>query len=214
MARSADDRWIRQCQICGEDFRQLRPKQIACSVACRAKLPHNTGGPRTKAGLGLRVCTGCGAEFQPVRGKQLACSAECYRKSPARRAAQDRANDRRRNDPDVSARIREYNRAKELRIRYGMTVAEYEAQLAAQEGVCMICGQPPNPSGVRAASRLHIDHDHATGRNRALICLNCNRGLGYFKDDPDLMRAAAAYIERHLQEDLPDAELDRAVRVP
>ena len=81
--------------------------------------------------------------------------------------------------------------------KYGLTVAEFEAMLAAQDGLCMICGKPPKPDGVRAASRLHIDHDHATGENRDLICLNCNRGLGYFKDDPVLMRAAAEYVERH-----------------
>lgn len=80
-----------------------------------------------------------------------------------------------------------------------MTVEEHDAKLAAQGGVCAICGQPPKPGGVRAASRLHMDHDHKTGRNRDLICNSCNKGIGDFKDDPVLMRAAAAYVERHLQ---------------
>ena len=78
-----------------------------------------------------------------------------------------------------------------------MTIAEYDAKLTAQDGVCAICGNAPDPNGVRASSKLHVDHDHETGHNRDLICNNCNRGLGYFKDDPALMQAAAKYVERH-----------------
>lgn len=246
MPRSSDGRWTRQCAVCGEDFQQKRPAIITCSFKCRAQLPHNTGGPRVKAGLEPRTCTQCGAEFQPTRQKQAFCSPDCYRhsaqiqetrrkanqnrkiidlqprecltcgnefqpvreaqvtcsklcyrKAPEARTYREQYNERRRNDPELSAHVRLYNRTQQLQRRYGMTVEEYETQLAAQGGVCMICGSAPNPDGVRAATRLHIDHDHETGQNRDLICLNCNRGLGYFKDDPARLRAAAEYIERH-----------------
>jgi len=69
--------------------------------------------------------------------------------------------------------------------------------LAAQQGRCAICGDPPDPDGVRAASRLHADHDHTTGMVRELLCVRCNSGVGLFRDDPALLRVAAAYIERH-----------------
>lgn len=246
MPRSNDGRWTRQCQVCGTEYQQRKPSQVTCSVACRAKLPHNTGGRRVKRGLERRACSVCNKEYQPAREKQAFCSAECYQNSPVITETRRRANrnrqridlqpreciscgaefmprreaqvtcsmacyrrspaarehrtqfyERRRNDPDRAARVREYNRAEQLRRRYGMTMEEHDAKLAAQGGVCMICGQPPSPDGVKAASRLHMDHDHETGRNRDLICLNCNRGLGYFKDDPKLLRAAADYIERH-----------------
>lgn len=95
--------------------------------------------------------------------------------------------------------MREYNRKQQL-ARNDWTLELYETALAAQNGKCMVCGQPPKPDGVKAASRLHADHDHQTGRRRDLLCNNCNQGLGYFKDDPVLLRAAADYIERHQKE--------------
>ena len=73
----------------------------------------------------------------------------------------------------------------------------YRAMLAAQGGLCAICGEAPNPDGVRAASRLHVDHDHSTGVVRALLCTRCNQGIGYMRDRPDLLRLAAEYIERY-----------------
>ena len=72
--------------------------------------------------------------------------------------------------------------------RYGITSEEAALMLAAQSGVCAIC---------RAAPAKHVDHDHATGAVRDLLCFNCNGGLGQFKDDPALLRAAARYVEAH-----------------
>lgn len=60
--------------------------------------------------------------------------------------------------------------------------------LAAQGGLCAVCQE---------ALAVHVDHDHATGAVRDLLCFNCNGGLGQFRDDPELLRAAAAYVERH-----------------
>ena len=58
----------------------------------------------------------------------------------------------------------------------------------AQGGLCAIC---------RTAPAAHVDHDHDTGEVRELLCFNCNGGLGQFKDDPEVLRAAARYVERH-----------------
>lgn len=84
--------------------------------------------------------------------------------------------------------------------KYGLTVEDYDRMLAEQSGRCALCGKPPNPNGVRAASKLHADHCHNSGRSRALLCLNCNHGLGCFDDDPDLLERAAAYIRHHQKE--------------
>jgi len=90
-----------------------------------------------------------------------------------------------------------YRRDANLQRQYGISEADYDAMLVAQNGVCKLCGKPPKEGGKLAASRLHVDHDHESGRVRDLLCNNCNRGLGFFVENPALMRAAADYLEHH-----------------
>jgi hypothetical protein len=75
-----------------------------------------------------------------------------------------------------------------LRRRYGITAEEADLMLESQGGACAIC---------RSAPADHVDHDHETGSVRALLCFNCNGGLGQFRDDPAVLRAAADYVEEH-----------------
>lgn len=93
---------------------------------------------------------------------------------------------------------REDNLRSLLRSRYGITFEDYQEMLAAQDGRCAICRDEPDPNGVKATSRLHVDHCHATGRVRQLLCSRCNQGLGYFRDRPDLLEVAATYLRNHL----------------
>lgn len=110
-----------------------------------------------------------------------------------RRLNQERKNAARlvSTNPDQ----RERNLRSQVR-RYGITLEQYEAMLAEQNGLCLICGNPPDPNGVKAASRLHVDHDATTGRVRGLLCNRCNPGIGYFMHDTTRLRAAIAYLER------------------
>src|SRR3954454_6352124 len=80
------------------------------------------------------------------------------------------------------------SRTYHLKRRYGITAEDADAMLEAQNGLCAICGSAP---------AAHVDHDHETGAVRALLCFNCNGGLGQFKDDPRVLRAAAEYVEEH-----------------
>lgn len=75
------------------------------------------------------------------------------------------------------------------RRRYGITLAQYSVMLREQDGSCLICDD------VDIDRRLHVDHDHATGAVRGLLCGRCNVGLGCFRDDPKLLRLAATYLE-------------------
>lgn len=59
---------------------------------------------------------------------------------------------------------------------------------------CQLCGTANEFAGGRFGI-LHIDHDHATGRVRGVLCANCNTSLGLMKDDPSLLRRAADYLE-------------------
>ena len=78
-----------------------------------------------------------------------------------------------------------------LKRRYGITGDEAAAMLAAQGGLCAICRERPAD---------HVDHDHLSGRVRALLCFNCNGGLGQFRDDRELLLAAVEYLDRHERE--------------
>lgn len=210
MPRSREDKHQAVCvrEGCGKQFFQRRPGQEYCSQACANKALPGTGGRKPTAGLTGRTCanTECGKEFQPYRDYQVTCSRKCYARLPATRdrnnAARrtddyrERKNEWRRTDERQVERTRRDNRGRQL-ARYGLTIEDYDRMLAEQGGACMICGKPPNPDGVKAASKLHADHDHATGQHRDLLCLSCNNGIGYFYDDPVLLRAAAEYIERH-----------------
>lgn len=81
--------------------------------------------------------------------------------------------------------------------QYGMTEEDFDRRLINQGNSCEICGG--GPKGNRWG-RFCVDHDHNTGKVRGIICGTCNLGLGRFQDDPQLLRAAAGYLERALEE--------------
>ncbi len=88
-------------------------------------------------------------------------------------------------------------RDKSLRTAFGIGMVEYETMLAAQGGVCASCKKPEKDTHYGRLRWLAVDHCHATGVIRGLLCGNCNKGLGHFNDDPALLDAAAAYLRRH-----------------
>ena len=90
-----------------------------------------------------------------------------------------------------------------LRDSYGITPEEYQSRLDAQGGSCAICGTT-SPGGKWA--RMHVDHDHATGRIRGLLCTNCNRGIGYLSDNPERLERAASYLRNSATKMIPPRE--------
>lgn len=98
---------------------------------------------------------------------------------------------------------KEAERAARLLRLYGITPERYDAMLTAQGGHCAIClATEPGGKGT-----WHVDHKHADGFKRlppeekrksvrGLLCNDCNHGIGKLKDSPELLRAAAAYLER------------------
>lgn len=79
--------------------------------------------------------------------------------------------------------------------QYGLTLEDYERMLDQQGGVCAICGTSDPRHG--RSRRFCVDHDHSTGRVRALLCANCNKALGLLADDPDRVRSAERYLRLH-----------------
>ena len=190
MSRQQVGLTARDCEICGTSYVPYRSYQRACSRNCREKLPVTNDAPHAR--LRDFVCGLCGVTFSKVStsGKNKFCD-DCQPQAVA--ARMERKNSVRRVDVDPRAKSR--NRASLLKSRYQMTVEQHAGMVNEQGNRCAICGEPPKVDGVRAASRLHIDHDHTSGRVRGLLCNHCNRGIGAFRDRPELLDAASAYLK-------------------
>jgi hypothetical protein len=127
-----------------------------------------------------------------VGAEVLRCRV-CLKKKPAEAFALDAYSKTGRQSRCKECRSRHYQKNKKAardyayRARYGLTVDEYEALVAKQHGLCALCHKPSN--GKRWAGVLHVDHDHATGKVRGLLCQRCNTALGYFEDEHLVDRA-------------------------
>ena len=126
-----------------------------------------------------------------------------YKRSPEWQKAH---NDRRRKRYAEDAAFREQCKASARRrdprarrngrllASFGISADEYDAMLAGQGGRCAICG---SAVGDKWNRRLAVDHCHATGKVRGILCTNCNQGIGKFKDCADLLLRASKYIKAH-----------------
>lgn len=103
---------------------------------------------------------------------------EKYRAKVERQLAQ-------RRNMDPTDRRRD-NRNRMLKSRYGITLEQFDAALAAQDGVCKVCASTDD---------FHVDHDHSSGRVRGILCGPCNRMLGMARDDIAVLEAAIRYLK-------------------
>jgi len=77
------------------------------------------------------------------------------------------------------------------RLKIKLSLEEYKNLVLKQKDLCAICGkQEKNKS-------LAIDHDHTTGKTRGLLCQKCNRALGGFCDDIQVVKNALTYLKNH-----------------
>lgn len=92
-----------------------------------------------------------------------------------------------------------HRRSKHLEEKYGLTLADYDEAFKEQHGCCAICHTPGISLSMtgEGPKALAVDHDHNTGEIRDLLCDHCNRGLGFFEDNPALLMEAAGYILLH-----------------
>lgn len=179
----------RACRSCGNLYRgnsrakaQLCPdcRGTACITCARPKSPGDaTHSQCTTCRAMGKICATCGINPTLQNGR------ECW----------DCAN----SDGSKTAQARGY--------RYNLPPGWVNQQMAEYGGVCEISGQPETSVNRRTgrALPLAVDHDrtccpgdHSCGKClRGLIRRNLNAALGMFNDDPELLRAAADYIERH-----------------
>lgn len=132
----------------------------------------------TFSDLADKVCHRCQlAKATDAFGKHAWCRECCkeYNKSYKRKSRQTPEQVRRSN----------------LKKKFGLTPEQYTDLYEAQGGACAICRATSNFT----FKNLCVDHDHATGKVRGLLCLNCNTALGQLKDSVSLLLKAADYLE-------------------
>jgi Recombination endonuclease VII len=203
------------CRDCGQerpvtDFTKNRNSRDGYAFYCRdhARRRHQiardrrTGEPTRRHPRGIVVpeghkwCPDCG-EVLPFSAFGRNAASQTGRTSYCKPCH----NARGRHAKELVGGERTYH----LRRRYGITGEEADALLESQGGLCAIC---------RSAPAKHVDHDHATGAVRALLCFNCNGGLGQFRDDPGLLHLAAFYVEHHAQRQALDGLVESAAAEP
>jgi hypothetical protein len=79
-------------------------------------------------------------------------------------------------------------------VKFGLTLEQYDAMLAEQDGTCAICHRPETRKRFGWVQPLSVDHDPATGRVRGLLCDYCNRSIGQ-RGGLGWLRSAVAYLE-------------------
>ena len=146
--------------------------------------------PASKKPKFIKNCAFCNKEFLTNNVRRIYCSASCNTfmqrsKDPDKHRAYAAAIMRKR-PPEKKAK--DAIRKKDLRLQreYGIDSDDYSQMIEDQNGKCFIC---------KSLTKLVIDHNHATGKVRKLLCHACNRGLGFFSDNPTLLLLASNYVK-------------------
>lgn len=113
-------------------------------------------------------------------------------RSCRRDPAPDRANCQHHLDERARYRARSgtyYDHDAHVVKTYGLPPGRYAQMMLEQDGVCAVCG-----NACVTGRRLAVDHDHNTGAVRGLLCIRCNRAVGYLRDDPETALRLADYL--------------------
>lgn len=115
-----------------------------------------------------KPCRECGSDFSPLAPSHLYCSEECVSKNNSRRY---------------------------LEKTYGITYEYYMELYNKYEGRCHVCFGEGFKIDKNQKLKLALDHCHTTGKIRGMLCHNCNRALGLFKDNTKSLQRAIEYLE-------------------
>lgn len=85
------------------------------------------------------------------------------------------------------------------KFKYNLTDEEYNNLIKDQKGLCAICNiQLKNYYNTNKSDTMCVDHSHKTGKVRGLLCSNCNKALGLFKDDINSLISAISYLRKEI----------------
>lgn len=149
----------------------------------------------------MKICKRCNIsrpliQFDPHKTAKDGLRGYC---KPCRNAAQSlyyqkHKLERRSYDQAYYRRNPDKWRDEQLRRKFGITIENYRIILDQQDGKCLICLR--SAADFPGQRWLAVDHCHATGQIRGILCHSCNRAVGLFQDNPDLMIKAAQYVQR------------------
>ena len=131
----------------------------------------------------------CKRAYEEKHREEINESKRLKRKSPEWLAMR---REKYNNTPSHRRKIR----ANTIKYELGISIEEYEARREAQRisgDLCGLCKQPL----YNVDSTPNLDHDHDTMQIREFLHRSCNMALGLLKDDPEVCRLAAEYLERH-----------------
>lgn len=190
--------YCRDCMAAAARERRATPEGKRAHYESTLKWIANL--PDAERAEGLKTCPKCGVQKpfdQYPKNKRnkhgigtycCTCSAEIVREHRATPEGQ-------KAHRAASKRWREENRDRHAdnhaKWLYGIEHGTYADMLAKQNGRCAICGTDEPGNGVR---RFHIDHCHSSKKVRGLLCDQCNRGLGIFRDSVKLLSSAIDYL--------------------
>lgn len=194
--RGAKDGLAHRCKVCDLFMKEERRQAL--------KTRSDEEIEAAAAARGSKRCIRCNlvkstAEFSLDRGRADGRGSKCHVCNRA-----DAADDRRRRPEAYKisrapgyGNNRAVARKVKLKYHFGMTPEQYDAMWAAQDGKCAICRHPETQVRRGLLRQLAVDHDHETNAVRQLLCARCNTGIGWFRENPEHMRIAAEYVERH-----------------
>src|SRR6266700_1855471 len=147
----------------------------------------------------LRPCKYCGDTFnaREIKPHQTRCAKKPLDKCKIAGPLKIKARTEREERQSYRLANRKmFEREGNLKSKYGIDMVEYRRLFEAQGGVCAICKLPPLCANKRDQV-LHVDHDHVTGKIRALLCHSCNHLIGHAKESVAVLMQAIAYLLKH-----------------
>jgi len=193
------------CEGC-EEFKPIKAKGLCNKCYARFQRHGDTSWERKKKGDTL--CVYC--KEKPMHAKGF-CKA-CYGRflatgSPEYRRRINICRAEECNEPSTyngycdKHNNQAWNKQKatnsHLVRTFNITTEDYKEMLRQQNNVCAICGEPETRKYNGIVIKLAVDHCHATGKVRGLLCSTCNIALGRFQDSTDLLTKAVNYLKQH-----------------
>jgi len=190
------------CKLCKKTGVSYIIKEQKPCKRCWKVLPLSEFSPNKVCRDGHKnVCRNCSKEIYSK--KKVVCNIsekECNRCGKTKSISEFNKNKNEKYGLTASCKQCLKN-APKMR-RYGINQEEYDELLAYQGNVCAICGKTELVIDKRTGKKrdLSIDHCHETNKVRGILCSSCNRGIGFFFDNPKILRIAADYLDMASQE--------------